>query len=93
MTEILHINMDRATNDPETEFVLPEDIVNHIGMTRGQQIASLEKWAFTVQGRVDAASEGMRYDQGSEYARDVELLRRIEQCIGRLRHNGDAAGS
>ena len=84
MREIMHINMDRATNDPESQFAAPADIVGHIALTRGQKIATLERWAFSVQARVDAASEGMDYKRGNAYTRDVELLRRIEQCIAEL---------
>ena len=85
MTEIMNIDMQKATNDPAAVFESPAEIIEHIGLTRGQKIATLEKWGFSVRARIDALSEGMLNHPGGAYTRDVELVRSIEKAIEELR--------
>ena len=84
MAEIMNIDMQKATTDPEAVFKSPAEIAEHVGLTRGQKIATLEKWAFSVRARVDALSEGMMNHPNGAYTRDVELLRNIEKEIAAL---------
>lgn len=85
MTEIMNCDTQKATTDPESVFELPAEVVEHVGLTRGQKIATLERWAFSVRARVDALSEGMMNHPGGAYTRDVELLRSIEKAITELK--------
>lgn len=81
MAEIMRINMDLATNDPEAVFESPENLVDHIALTRGQKLAALKKWSFAVKARLDALSEGMRAAPLETDLRDVALLQRISTSI------------
>ena len=85
MTEIMNIDIQKATTDPEAIFELPSEVVEHVGLTRGQKIATLEKWAFCVRARVDALSEGMVNHPEGAYTRDVDMLRSIEKAIVELK--------
>ncbi len=86
MAEIYRINMRAATTDPEATFSRPSEVAEHLGLTRGQKIATLEKWQFAVRSRVDSVSEGMtNYPEGA-YTRDVDLLRDLEKAIEALVH-------
>jgi hypothetical protein len=87
MTEIMKIDMQKATTDPEAVFESPAEVGEQIGLTRGQKIATLERWAFSVRARVDALSEGMMNHPGGAYTRDVELVRTIEKAIEELRQS------
>ena len=84
MAEIMHINMHNATTDPEAVFGSPAEVVGHVGLTRGQKIATLERWGFSVRARIDALSEGMLNHPNGAYTRDVELVRTIEKAIEEL---------
>ena len=86
MTEIMNIDMQKAITDPEAGFGSPTEAVEQIGLTRGQKIATLEKWSFSVRARIDALSEGMLNHPHGEYTRDIELVRTIEKAIEELNH-------
>ena len=85
MTEIMNINVQQAVTDPESVFETPQAMVEQVGLTRGQKISSLDRWAFSVRSRVDALSEGMLNHPAGGYTRDVELLRQIETHLDALR--------
>ena len=85
MSEVMNIDIEKAAQDPESVFTTPTEIVDHVGLTRGQKNATLESWAFTLRARIDAVSEGMtNYPEGA-YTRDVEWLRQVEKGIETLR--------
>lgn len=86
MTEISNVNVRQATSDPEAAFRSPSELVASVGLTRGQKISALEKWAFNVRARVDALSEGMLNHPEGAYAKDVDLLRLIENVLEELRN-------
>ena len=87
MAEILNFDRDKATQDPEGYFQVPADVVDHIALTRGQKIATLQRWAFAVRARVDSVNEGMLNHPNGSYGSDVELLRLIERLILELREH------
>ena len=91
MTEISNINVRQATTDPEAVFGSPSELVASVGLTRGQKISALEKWAFNVRARVDALSEGMLNHPDGAYARDVESLGQIENVLEGLRSGQSAS--
>ena len=85
MAEIMQINSTQALTDPEAVFEHPGEIADHVGLTRGQKIAALERWIFTVRARLDAVSEGMTSRPDGAYSADSQLAREIERTIELLR--------
>lgn len=79
--------MPQATEDPEAVFENPGELAQHLGLTRGQKIAALERWAFVVGSRIDAVSEGMANHPEGAYTRDVALRREIAQHLDELRQS------
>ena len=80
--KISHLNHDNAINDPESEFGDPGTLVEEVGLTRGEKISALQRWAFLVNRRLDSGYEGMP-TYGTE-PRDAELLREIELAKSKL---------
>jgi hypothetical protein len=87
--EIMHLNHDRATNNPEPEFDTPQSLVEEVGLTRGEKIAALERWGFLVDRRLASGNEGMP-TYGTE-SRHAELLREIELQIASLKEEKPSA--
>lgn len=78
-----HLNHDRAIDDPESEFESPRAVIDEIGLTRGEKIAALKRWAFLVDRRLASGNEGMP-TYGTE-PRDAELLREVELALSVLK--------
>jgi hypothetical protein len=74
MGVISHINTQQARFDPESQFENPEQILVEVGLTAGQKLAALQRWANGVEQRLAASGEGMPEPDGHP---DAELLRRI----------------
>lgn len=74
--EVHRINREAAKNNPESQFDSPEALAKEVGLTRGEKIAALERWACLVDRRLQSGDEGMP-TYGTE-PRDAELLRRIK---------------
>lgn len=83
-TQISKLKRDRAKNDPESEFETPAALANEVGLTRGEKIAALNRWAFVVDRRLASGDEGMP-TYGTE-PRDAELMREIELEKQKLEH-------
>lgn len=81
MAVIMQIDTAKATSNPESVFADPGEIVGHIGLTRGQKVSALQRWAFDLRARIDAVSEGMNGHQEGAYTRDVALLRTVERLL------------
>jgi len=88
-SEITHLNHDRVTNNPESDFDTPQSLVEEVGLTRGQKIAALERWAFLVDRRPASGNEGMP-TYGTE-PHDAELLPEIELQIASLKEEKPSA--
>jgi hypothetical protein len=73
--EIQKLNREAVKLDPESHFDSPYALIEEVGLTRGEKLATLERWADQVDRRLDSGSEGMP-SHGTE-ARDAELLREI----------------
>jgi hypothetical protein len=79
MSEIMRIVPDKARQDPETVFSRPADVEKHVGLTRGQKLATLKRWEADVMQRLAATAEGMPpNDKGSD---DAALLKEIRIVI------------
>jgi hypothetical protein len=78
MTRPRPLNRDDAKQSPETTFASPIDIVSEPLLTRGEKLATLERWRQTVFEQLKASGEGMR-TQGYS-AEQVKTLELIEQA-------------
>jgi len=79
MSEIMRINPDKARLDPETVFARPADIEKHVGLTRGQKLATLRRWEADVVQRLEATTEGMPSNDTT--SADAALLKEIKIVI------------
>ncbi len=79
MSEIMRINPDKARQDPETVFDRPADIEKHVGLTRGQKLATLRRWEADVTQRLEATVEGM--PSNGTNSDDAALLKEIRVVI------------
>ncbi|MCB1521520.1 MAG: hypothetical protein KDJ37_13220 [Hyphomicrobiaceae bacterium] len=87
-SKISDIKHDDAVFDPEAQFDSPQHLVDEPGLTRGEKISALERWAHDVDRRLASGYEGMP-TYGTE-PRDAELLREIELAKSALKRGGDA---
>ncbi|CFX35956.1 protein of unknown function [Candidatus Filomicrobium marinum] len=83
MGERLKIDREAAKAEPESQFQTPDDLVASEGLTRGEKIAALKRWAFLVNRRLASGDEGMPVS-GAQEAADAELLRKIESSRSAL---------
>jgi hypothetical protein len=79
MSTIGQLNVAGAKLDPAKHFAKPQDIVETVMLTRGEKIATLERWRLEILRQLDAANEGMRtYGRSSKHAKlldDIEVAR------------------
>jgi hypothetical protein len=75
MTTSRALNRDDAKQRPESYFDSPLDIVSEPLLTRGEKLATLERWRLMVAEQLNASGEGMR-TQGysAEQARTLDLI-------------------
>jgi hypothetical protein len=59
MSTLSHIDTEAARFNPESTFDHPRQIVDAIGLTLGQKVATLRRWEELVTRRLAATSEGM----------------------------------
>lgn len=76
MSTIVHLNTEAARLDPASVFQRPLDIVSEPGLTCGQKLAALQRWAETLQAHLAATSEGMKTPPGMS-AKDLATLDEI----------------
>ena len=81
-SELSHLNRERALDDPEAHFKTPNDLALEIGLTRGEKIAALARWARLVDRRLASGDEGMP-TSGTE-PRDAELMQQIALVKAKL---------
>lgn len=78
MSTISHINPQNARFNPGGEFEHPRALVEEVGLTRGQKLAALQRWAFEVERRLASAEEGM--PSNDMVAGDLKLLEEIRMA-------------
>lgn len=78
MPEIARLNTDAAKLNPECHFGAPSDIVGEVMLTRGEKIATLERWRLNILQQLAAANEGMT-TQGYS-GESARLLNEIESA-------------
>jgi hypothetical protein len=48
-----------AKQKPESVFESPLEIVNEVLLTKGEKLATLERWRLSILDQLDASNEGM----------------------------------
>ena len=74
MTVTMNLNTEQARMLPQTVFSSPLDIVTQEGLTRGQKIATLERWKQTLLDSISATGEGMMAAQLEEVGNALQIL-------------------
>jgi hypothetical protein len=82
MSEIGHLRTEAAKLTPEEYFTRPLDIVEEVMLTRGEKLATLERWRNHILHELQAADEGMPTHGTSP--RHHDTLREIEQARHQL---------
>lgn len=82
MTEIARIERETAKHDPRQVFASPNDLVGEQMLTRGEKIATLNRWRAMILQELAAAGEGMQTHGVS--SSQVRELDEIEQARLRL---------
>ena len=59
MPEIARLAKDAAKLNPEQHFPSPGAIVGEVMLTRGEKLATLERWRLNILQQLAAANEGM----------------------------------
>jgi hypothetical protein len=60
MIEVCTLNRDAAKLQPESVFESPLEIVNEILLTKGEKLATLNRWRRSILGELAASNEGAR---------------------------------
>lgn len=81
MSQVARLSTSEAKANPERFFALPGDLVDEVMLTRGEKLATLERWRLNVLQELAAASEGMATRGVS---RQAQILDEIESARARL---------
>jgi len=82
MTENKPLDREAAKRQPETVFERPLMILDEQLLTRGEKLATLERWRQNILEQLRATSEGMPPDGNS--AERTAVLDEIEEAKRRL---------
>ena len=82
MPTLRMLDRDVAKQHPENVFESPLELVNEVLLTKGEKLATLERWRSSVLGQLDASNEGMPTRGYSN--RQLVVLEAIEEAKGRL---------
>ena len=82
MPTLRMLDRDVAKQHPENVFESPLEIVDEVLLTKGEKLATLERWRSSVLGQLDASNEGMPTRGYSN--RQLVVLEAIEEAKGRL---------
>jgi hypothetical protein len=76
------LNRDSAKQNPESVFSSPIDIVAEPLLTRGEKLATLERWRQNLFQQLHASGEGMR-TQGysSEHVKTLDLIEQANYAM------------
>ena len=83
MSEIGSIKPAAAKHDPASVFASPLDIVDEVMLTRGEKIATLERWRQAVMQQMSASDDGMRTQGVSDTL--AETLAKIGEALALLK--------
>lgn len=82
MTENKPLDRETAKQEPEAAFERPLEIVDEKLLTRGEKLATLERWRQNILEQLKATGEGMPPDGAS--AERTGVLEEIEEARRRL---------
>ena len=82
MSEVRALNRDAAKQQPESVFESPLQIVNEILLTKGEKLATLNRWRRSILGELDASNEGMA--TRGYASKQLRVLEAIEDAKARL---------
>jgi hypothetical protein len=85
MSEVRSLNRDTAKQQPADVFATPLEIVNEVLLTKGEKLATLERWRMSVLDELKASDEGMA-TRGYSRAH-LTLLEAIEAAKEGIRQN------
>jgi len=82
MTTPKSLNRDSAKQNPESAFSSPIDIVAEPLLTRGEKLATLERWRQNLLQQLHASGEGMR-TQGysSQQVKTLDLIEQAKEML------------
>ena len=77
------LNRDEAKFRPDAVFGSPLDIVSEKLLTRGEKLATLERWRHGIMAQLTASGEGMQTRGYShEHAKVLEQIERAKVQLG-----------
>jgi len=80
------LNRGAAKQNPETAFASPMDIVAECKLTRGEKVATLNRWRQSLIERIGASDDGMRTrGHSSEQAQTLDLIEQAKQLLTRTK--------
>lgn len=80
MTLTMNLNVEEARMLPEAAFARPLDVVSEGSLTRGQKIATLERWKQMLLDRIAATGEGMTPPAG-QTADEASTVEEIGEAL------------
>ena len=83
MPEIGQINRTDAKHNPAQAFESPDAIIAEVMMTRGEKLATLQRWAKSIVDEMNASSEGMRTAGMADGL--VQKLEAVNNAIAQLK--------
>lgn len=87
MAKIMHIDTEQARFNPSAVFDSPAAVVDAIGLTRGQKIATLQRWEQDLREQQAATTDGMPTHGTTSH--NLELLDEIVAALARLKQEGE----
>jgi hypothetical protein len=88
MGAIGRIRPEVAKFNPERVFAGPLCVVDEVMLTRGEKIATLERWRQSIFQELNAASEGMQ-TRGTSTTQ-TRVLQDIDEALKRLERRATA---
>jgi hypothetical protein len=83
------LDRELAKQNPEQAFDSPLDLVNETLLTKGEKIATLNRWRQSIVEQLSASGEGMRtHGVSDERARMLDLIEQARSAIA-----GEGQGS
>lgn len=82
MSTIGRINRDAAKHLPSTHYDSPSEIVTEPMLTRGEKIATLQRWRQQIVDELSAGDDGMPTRRSS--GRSHDLMTEIEAALEKL---------
>lgn len=84
MAEIGRLERETAKHDPRQVFSSPSELAVEVMLTRGEKLATLDRWRTMVLQELAAADEGMQTrGAGSRHARELDEIEKARADLMR----------